>query len=127
MPQTLSVAQPFYRLRGPRLAVVALTTASVLVGVPVANTPPAAAAVDHRLQSRLTSVLNDTRTKRAKTGGRRAERRTPARCSSAGTARAVMPASNAKIVTAVAALHMLGPDSSFSTEVLRRAGSRTAC
>jgi D-alanyl-D-alanine carboxypeptidase/D-alanyl-D-alanine-endopeptidase (penicillin-binding protein 4) len=116
MPQTLPVAPG--RLRPP---LVVLVVTSLLAVLPAATSAPAEAAVDHRLQTKLTSVLSDSRSKRAKTGAVVLDAQTGEALYSRYGTRAVLPASNTKIITAVAAMHTLGPDFQFHTDVLRRA------
>jgi len=97
---------------------VAGTATTRSVQTPAAEAQ-AAAAKAATLSSTLSSILNDSRSKTetdvsvldAKTGAVVYARR----ATSAG-----MPASNNKILTAVAAMHELGPDYRFTTDVVRR-------
>ena len=95
--------------------------AAPVVGAPVAGAAEAAgaAASQARLGARLSSILDDARSRRetdvsvldAETGAVVYARRSTS---------ANLPASNAKIITAVAALDVLGPDHRFTTDVVRR-------
>ena len=82
---------------------------------------PAQAAEDPGLVTELNSVLSDSRTKRAKTGAVVLDAKTGELLHSRYGKRSVMPASNTKIVTAVAAMHTLTPTYRFTTSVIRRA------
>ncbi len=98
--------------------------AAPVLGAPAAGTTTTstaadAAAAQTRLSSRLSSILNDARSRKE----------TDVSVLDAGTGAVVysrrstspgMPASNTKILTAVAAMHVLGPDYRFTTDVVRR-------
>ena len=104
-----------------RLVVVSTLSGGLAAAGSAMLAVPAHAALDTRLQSRLASVLNDSRSRTessvvvldATTGERLYNR--------SGT-RSVMPASNTKILTAVTAMHVLKPTYRFKTEVIRRGG-----
>ncbi|SEQ97804.1 D-alanyl-D-alanine carboxypeptidase/D-alanyl-D-alanine endopeptidase [Microlunatus flavus] len=129
---TSSHPRPLLRQGAASAAVLALAlgTVGVLPGsaaaAPVVGSPVAGPAADGtsarsdaRLAAKLSGILDDARSRTesdvsvldADTGQVLYARR----ASSAG-----MPASNAKILTAVAALHELGPGYRFSTDVVRR-------
>lgn len=139
LPTTTPRATHRTRRRGaPRptaAAALALLAAPVLVApllaapaqaAPVAGTPrtvATAAATATPLARRLSAILDDARSRTetdvsvldADTGAVVYERR---------STRASLPASNTKVLTAVAALHELGPGYRFTTDVVRRASVR---
>lgn len=94
----------------------------VVGAVGLVAVPPAAAAPtssDPALYAKLSAVMGDSRVQRAATSA--------VVLDSAGAElygrypdRSTTPASNTKIVTAVAAMHTLGPDYRFATRVMRR-------
>jgi len=87
---------------------------------PVAGDPAASsAAAGASLSSRLSSILNDARS-RSETDVSVLDATTGATVYSRRSTSADMPASNTKILTAVAAMHVLGPDYRFTTDVVRR-------
>ncbi|MGI3786570.1 MAG: D-alanyl-D-alanine carboxypeptidase/D-alanyl-D-alanine endopeptidase [Janthinobacterium lividum] len=93
--------------------------AAPVVAAPTSATSASAAASQTRLGSRLSSILNDARS-RTETDVSVLDAKTGAVVYSRRSTRASMPASNTKIMTAVAAMHVLGPDYRFSTDVVRR-------
>ena len=101
--------------------VILLITATALIVSPQLIAVPAKAAEDPGLVSKLNSVLSDSRTRRAKTGAVVLDAKTGELLYSRYGRRSVMPASNTKIVTAVAAMHTLTPSFRFKTSVIRRA------
>ena len=134
LPTTTGIA----RHRAVRAAALA-TVAALALAAPLGNPHPAVAAPvpagpttdagsaasaaeaasSARLTSKLSSILNDSRSRTesdvsvldAETGGVVYSRRSTS---------ADLPASNTKILTAVAAMHVLGPDYRFTTDVVRR-------
>ncbi|MGI3781798.1 MAG: D-alanyl-D-alanine carboxypeptidase/D-alanyl-D-alanine endopeptidase [Janthinobacterium lividum] len=112
-------------------AIAALALAApVAVGepaqaAPVVDAPAAAAdaassvAARASLSSTLSSILNDPRA-RTETDVSVLDAETGASVYSRRSTSADMPASNTKILTAVTALHELGPDYRFTTDVVRR-------
>ena len=100
---------------------VLLITASALIVTPQLIILPAQAAEDPGLVAKLNSVLSDSRAQRAKTGAVVLDAKTGELLYSRHGKRSVMPASNTKIVTAVAAMHALTPTFRFKTSVIRRA------
>jgi D-alanyl-D-alanine carboxypeptidase/D-alanyl-D-alanine-endopeptidase (penicillin-binding protein 4) len=102
----------------PLVLVVAGTAAVVLTAAGAA--PAQAASADPRLVTKLNSVLSDSRVQRAATGATVLDAAGGSRLYDRAGSRALMPASNTKIVTAVAALHTLGPGYRFKTDVIRR-------
>lgn len=115
-----SSSSPARRLRRTSLLVV---TTALGVSLGVSLTPPAQASVDKKLQTRLSSVLHDSRS-RTESGVAVLDARTGELLYGRQATRSRMPASNTKILTAVAALHTLGPDYRFSTAVIRRGSVR---
>lgn len=98
---------------------VGLATAAALVAVaaPAATASPA----DPGLRTKIKTVMADSLVTRARSGAIVLDG-TDGRLLYAGHARrAATPASNTKIVTAVTALHVLGPGYRFKTDVIRRA------
>ncbi len=102
---------------GRRAVVLTVTTA--LVGAVQLTTVTPAQAADAKLTSKINSVLQDSRTQRAKTGVVVLDS-SGAQLYSRYGSRSVMPASNTKIITAAAAMHTLGPGYRFKTEVISR-------
>jgi len=131
---TAALARP----RGVRAAVLA-TVAALALAAPFGNAHPAVAAPvpagpttgagsaasaatagsQARLTSRLSSILNDSRS-RTESDVSVLDAETGAIVYSRRSTSANMPASNTKILTAVAAMHVLGPDYRFTTDVVRR-------
>jgi D-alanyl-D-alanine carboxypeptidase/D-alanyl-D-alanine-endopeptidase (penicillin-binding protein 4) len=101
-----------------RRAVLAGVAALVLTA-PAALGHPAQAAVQARLSSRLSSILDDSRS-RTETDVSVLDATTGAVVYSRRSTSANLPASNAKILTAVTAMHVLGPGYRFTTDVVRR-------
>lgn len=104
-----------------RRAVAGVITGGLAVVLPVGAAIPAQAATDPGLVTKINSVLRDSRTTRAHSGVVVLDATSGARLYDRYAERAVTPASNTKILTAVTALHVLGPDYRFRTEVIRRA------
>lgn len=100
---------------------VAVALAAALIGAAQLTGPtPAEAATDAQLRSKITSVLKDSRVQQAKTGLVVLDAKSGGQVYARYASRAVLPASNTKIVTAVAAMHTLGPGYRFQTAVIRR-------
>ncbi len=98
-------------------AAIALVATSALAG------PPAAAAAsvsDPALVRKLDSVLRDSRVTRARSGTVVLDAATGSTLYSRNGNQSTMPASNTKVVTALAAMDTLGPNHRFKTEVIRR-------
>ena len=85
----------------------------------VRATTGSAAASQAGLTSKLSSILNDSRS-RKETDVSVLDAETGAVVYSRRATSASLPASNTKILTAVAAMDVLGPDYRFSTDVVRR-------
>ncbi len=115
------------RIIAPRSLVVALSAGLVITSagllVPAHQLPEAAAApvTDKALASKLASVLKDSRVTKGRTSAVVFDAATGSELFQRSGSRATMPASNTKIVTAAAAMHTLGPDYRFRTQVIRRA------
>ncbi len=92
------------------------------VAVPAVAVPPVpvAAATDPRLARRRTTVMADSRVQRSTSGAAVLDAQSGQLLYGRYATRAVVPASNTKILTAVAALHTLGPSYRFHTDVIRR-------
>ncbi len=100
---------------------VGLAPVLVVTAAPIAATlTPAYAAVDAGLSDKLDAVLSDARAQRAKTGAVVLDAGDGELLYSAYGKRAVIPASNTKVLTAVAAMHALTPGYRFKTEVISR-------
>ncbi|RYZ25293.1 MAG: D-alanyl-D-alanine carboxypeptidase/D-alanyl-D-alanine-endopeptidase, partial [Propionibacteriaceae bacterium] len=94
--------------------------AAPVVTAPAADVATdAGAAARASLSSTLSSILNDSRSK-TETDVSVLDAETGAAVYSRRSTSASMPASNTKILTAVAAMHELGPDYRFTTDVVRR-------
>lgn len=102
----------------PLVLVVAGTAAVVLTAAAAA--PAQAASADPRLVTKLNRVLSDSRVQRATTAATVLDAASGSRLYDRAGSRALMPASNTKIVTAAAAMHTLGPSYRFKTDVIRR-------
>lgn len=101
----------------PRIAVGLLAAASAIgVAMPVAVASPA----DPGLQAKIRSVMRDPRVTRAKSGAIVLDAGDGRELYKRYAWRGTTPASNTKIVTAVTAMHLLGPRYRFRTEVIRR-------
>ena len=119
MSVTLSSRRPRGALRHAAAVLVA-GAASIALTVGAA-TPAAAASPDPALAKKLTAVMSDSRVQRAASGAVVLDAGSGAVIYSRYGGKALMPASNTKSLTAVAALDKLGPDYRFKTEVFRRA------
>lgn len=105
----------------PRLLVPSLAAGLLLLtAVPVAIPEAAAAGTDPALSTKLSAVMADSRVQRATSAAVVVEASTGTELYSRYATRATTPASNTKILTAVAAMDTLGPNYTFKTEVIRR-------
>ena len=111
---------PSFRSRLRRATVLIISTAVITVA-PLAGTQPADAAPDAGLRRKLNSVLSDNRVEKAGTGAVVLDAKSGEVLYNRGGSRALMPASNTKIVTAAAALETLKGSYRFETRVIRRA------
>ncbi|MBK8448341.1 MAG: D-alanyl-D-alanine carboxypeptidase/D-alanyl-D-alanine-endopeptidase [Micropruina sp.] len=109
--------------RPHRLLLVALTTCALL-GPAAASSPAQAGpitlpakATDAALKAKLASVLNTSRVTKASVGVVVADSASGTELYGRSATTALKPASNMKLVTAAAALDLLGPTSTFSTAV----------
>jgi len=115
------------RIIAPRSLVVALSAGLVITGaglvVPAHRLQEVAAApvTDKALATKLASVLKDSRVTKGRTSAVVLDAATGSELFQRSGSRATMPASNTKIITAAAAVHTLGPDYRFRTQVIRRA------
>ncbi|MFP5282366.1 MAG: D-alanyl-D-alanine carboxypeptidase/D-alanyl-D-alanine-endopeptidase [Actinomycetes bacterium] len=97
---------------------LAICTAVTFSGGPAS--PAAAAVTDPALAKKVASVMRDGRVQRADSGTVVLDAATGSELYGRNAARALTPASNTKVLTAVAAMHTLGPAYRFRTEVIRR-------
>jgi len=95
---------------------VGLATVFAVVAAPVAYASPA----DPGLTSKIKAVMADPRVTEARSGAIVLDASDGRKLYTRHTTRAVIPASNTKILTAVTALHVLGPKYRFKTQVIRR-------
>lgn len=114
------------RTRPPRALIASLVLGLAIAGaglvVPSGQAAPAAAAVsDPALASKIASVLRDSRVTSGRTSVVVLDAASGDELFQRSAGRALLPASNTKIVTAAAAMHTLGPGYRFSTQVIRRA------
>ena len=103
----------------PDPAAAAPTAPPVSAGERAASSAAAAAASTTALGRRLSGILDDSRS-RSETDVSVLDASTGAVVYARRSTSPNMPASNTKILTAVAAMHVLGPDYRFSTDVVRR-------
>ena len=105
-------------LLGPLLAVTLLSLALTPTAADAA--PPALPSVasDAALSTKVASVLKDSRVTKASVGVVVADTASGTQLYGRAATTALKPASNMKLVTAAAALDLLGGDTTFSTEVL---------
>lgn len=111
---------PHLRSRLRRATALVIATAAVIVA-PLAGIEPASAAPDAGLVRKLNRVLSDNRVEKAGTGAVVLDARSGEVLYNRGGSKALVPASNTKIVTAAAALETLTGDYRFETRVVRRA------
>jgi D-alanyl-D-alanine carboxypeptidase/D-alanyl-D-alanine-endopeptidase (penicillin-binding protein 4) len=93
--------------------------AAPVVGDPAGGATASTATSRARLTSTLSSILNDARS-RTESDVSVLDAETGATVYARRATSASMPASNTKILTAVTAMHVLGPDYRFTTDVVRR-------
>jgi D-alanyl-D-alanine carboxypeptidase/D-alanyl-D-alanine-endopeptidase (penicillin-binding protein 4) len=104
-----------------RLLVTSLAAAAVLLSAGLGQTLEAAAAPrDSALAKKLGAVMKDSRVQRATSAAVVVDGATGSVLYSRYAGRATTPASNTKILTAVAAMDTLGPNYRFKTDVIRR-------
>lgn len=106
---------------GARLLLACITATAVAVGPLTAPELAVASPKDPALAKKLSSVLRDSRVQRARTGTIVLDARDGTELYTRYAARSTTPASNTKILTAVAALDTLGPNYRFKTTVISRA------
>jgi len=109
------------RLLAPVLGVAALALVASLGTLTPVAAEPVASNTDAALATKLRSVMQDSRVQRATSSAVVLDAGDGAQLYSRWGARATTPASNAKILTAVAAMKNLGPAYRFRTEVIGRA------
>ena len=108
--------------RGLSVPMIMIAMGVIALAGPIAPaTPASAAGKDPALAVKLGTVLSDSRVKKARTAAAVYDTELGAEVYGYHPTRATTPASNTKIVTAAAAMHVLGPTYRFSTEVIRRA------
>ncbi len=106
---------------GARALSIMIVLGGLALAGPIGPTTPAlAAGKDPALGTKLSKVLADSRVKKAKTAAAVYDTTLGAEVYGYHATRATTPASNTKIVTAVAAMHVLGPSYRFKTEAIRR-------
>lgn len=105
-----------------RTIVGSFTAAVVLLSAGLGATPEAAAAPveDAKLNAKIATIMKDSRVQRARSAAVVVDAATGSELYSRYATRATTPASNTKILTAVAAMDTLGPGYTFKTEVIRR-------
>jgi D-alanyl-D-alanine carboxypeptidase/D-alanyl-D-alanine-endopeptidase (penicillin-binding protein 4) len=103
-----------------RLGVGVITSGSVVITGALAASPAAASAADPDLQTKIAAVMRDSRVTKARSGAIVLDAADGGELYKRYAWRATTPASNTKIVTAVTAMHTLGPQYRFKTEVIRR-------
>ena len=81
----------------------------------------AASVSDPALAKKLAALMKDSRVTQGKTAVAVIDAATGSELYQRKGSQATMPASNTKLLTAAAAMHTLGPDYRFRTEVIRRA------
>lgn len=99
-----------------------MITSAALVAPPQQLPQAAAAPVsDPALAKKLTTLMKDSRVTKGKTAVAVLDAATGSELYQRKGSQATIPASNTKIVTAAAAMHTLGPDYRFQTQVIKRA------
>jgi len=104
----------------PRALIAAVVAGLTLTGAALVS-PAAARVTDPALAKKITSVMKDSRVTKGRTSAVIIDAATGSELYVRGGSRATVPASNAKIITAAAALHTLGPGYRFKTQVIKRA------
>src|SRR5690242_9671308 len=110
----------------PRTLLAALATGLVISGTalvaPPQQLPRAEAKItDPALAKKIAAVMKDSRVTKGRTSAVVLDAATGTELFQRSGSRTSIPASNTKIVTAVAAMHTLGPGYRFKTQVIRRA------
>jgi serine-type D-Ala-D-Ala carboxypeptidase/endopeptidase (penicillin-binding protein 4) len=103
--------------RRKTLAALALLCGLGLLATPTTTHALPTATSDPALASKLAGVLKDSRVTKATVGVVVADSASGGELYTKAATTALKPASNMKLLTAAAALDVLGPDSRFSTEV----------
>lgn len=104
-----------------RASLIMIVLGGLALAGPTGPTTPAfAASTDPALAAKLGTVMSDSRVKQARTAAAVYDTTLGAEVYGYHATRATTPASNTKIVTAVAAMHVLGPTYRFKTEAIRR-------
>ena len=109
--------------RSPRSVLTAVAVLAVIASSTFAGPPAAAVAApvkDPALEKKLASVMKDSRVTRARSAAIVLDAKTGSTLYARNGDRATTPASNTKVVTALAAMDTLGPGFRFKTEVIRR-------
>lgn len=98
-----------------------VVSAASLVAPPQALPKAGAAVKDPALAKKIASVMKDSRVTKGRTSVAVIDAATGSELYQRSGSRASIPASNTKIITAAAAMHTLGPDYRFKTQVIKRA------
>jgi D-alanyl-D-alanine carboxypeptidase/D-alanyl-D-alanine-endopeptidase (penicillin-binding protein 4) len=117
---------PFARPARPprpvrRAGAVLLVTVAAVALTAGSAAPAAAVSPDPELVTQLTKVMADSRVQRASSAAVVLDAGSGGQLYSRWGSRALIPASNTKVLTAAAAMETLGPGYRFKTEVFRRA------
>src|SRR4051794_6333071 len=106
---------------GARASLIMIVLGGLALAGPTGPTAPAlAASKDPALATKLGKVLSDKRVTKAKTAVAVVDTTLGAEVYGYHATRPTTPASNTKIVTAVTAMHVLGPSYRFKTVAIRR-------
>ena len=108
---------PYPRLTRATLVLATAAALTTSVGLPSATASP----TDPALATKLSGVMRDWRVQQATSGAVVLDAADGTELYRRYAAQSITPASNTKIVTAVAAMHTLGPGYRFKTTVIRRA------
>lgn len=114
------------RVVAPRTLVAALVAGLVVSGASLVAPPQRlatadAAVKDPALAKKIATVMKDSRVTKGRTSAVVIDAATGSELYQRSGSRSTIPASNTKIVTAAAAMHTLGPDYRFKTQVIKRA------
>jgi D-alanyl-D-alanine carboxypeptidase/D-alanyl-D-alanine-endopeptidase (penicillin-binding protein 4) len=105
----------------PRLLAWSALMAVLVAGTTARPVAPAAAAIsDPALATKVRTLMKDWRVQQARSSTLVLDATSGSTLYSRYGSRSTTPASNTKIATAAAAMHVLGPDYRFKTEVVRR-------